>query len=332
MTPRAPACLHALVQAFFDEYLPHQRALSPRTVESYRDALRLLLGCIATRTATPLANIRLGDFTPERIQAFLDHLEYERHNSIHSRNLRLAALRAFLRFAAPSDNSPERTIEGALRVPMKRFTRSRPRFLTRTQMLAIIGRPDGSWIGQRDHALLSLLYDSAATVSELVRLRRQNIALDDEACVHLRATRRVRSVPLRPETVTALRDWLALNPTLQPDAVLFPNQRGAAMTATCVRRRLALAVARAAQLEPELRWRAVSPRIVRHTAAMHLLQCGTEPGVISRRLGHDTPATMHNHARAFGNTDRTVLAFPAREPAPRGPPVPHSLPEFLEAL
>ena len=115
MTPRSPACLHALVQAFFDEYLPHQRALSPRTVESYRDALRLLLEFIAVRTARPAASIGLGDFTSERIQAFLDHLEYERRNSVHSRNLRLAALRAFLKFAAPSDLSPEHTIERALR-------------------------------------------------------------------------------------------------------------------------------------------------------------------------------------------------------------------------
>ena len=216
---------------------------------------------------------------------------------------------------------------------MKRFARTQPRFLSRAQMLAIIGRSNTSWIGQRDHALLSLLYDSAATVSEVVHLRLQNIELDGgEPYVHFCGTRRARSVPLRPETVTALRDWLAQNPAFHPDSVLFPNQRGAAMTATCVRRRLALAVAKAAALDPELRRRAVSPRIVRHTAAIHLLQCGTELGVISRRLGHGTPATMHNHARAFGNSDRTVLAFPAREPAPRGLPVSNSLLEFLKAL
>lgn len=192
MIPRPPACLDALVQAFFTEYLPHQRALSPRTVESYRDALRLLLEFIELRTAKPAAGIELCDFTPDLIQAFLDHLEYERHNSVHSRNLRLAAVRAFLKFAAPSDTSPQRTIESALRVPMKRFTRTKPEFLSREQMLAIIGSPDGSWIGQRDHTLLSVLYDTAATVSEVVRLRLQNLELEGEPCVHFRGTRRAQ--------------------------------------------------------------------------------------------------------------------------------------------
>lgn len=99
--------------------------------------------------------------------------------------------------------------------------------------------------------------------------------------------------------MAALRDWLALNPGLSLNSVLFPNQRGEVMTATCIRRRLALAVAKAAAGDPELQRRRVSPRIIRHTAAMHLLQCGTELGVITRWLGHDTPATMHNHARAY---------------------------------
>jgi site-specific recombinase XerD len=333
MIPRPPACLDALLQSFFTEYLPHERALSPRTIESYRDALRLLLEFIELRTAKPAAGIELGDFTPELIQAFLDHLEYERHNSVHSRNLRLAAVRAFLKFAAPSDASPQRTIESALRVPMKRFTRTKPEFLSREQMLAIIGSPEDSWIGQRDHALLSVLYDTAATVSEVVRMRLQNIELDGEPCVHFRGTRRARSVPLRPETVLALRDWLALNPALSLNSVLFPNQRGEAMTATCIRRRLALAVAKAAARDPELHRRRVSPRIIRHTAAIHLLQCGTELGVISRWLGHDTPATMHNHARAYRmNSDRTVLSFSPREAAPRPIRESNSPLEFLKAL
>ena len=74
---------------------------------------------------------------------------------------------------------------------------------------------------------------------------------------------------------------------------------GSRFRSTCVRRRLALAVHRAAAWDPELRRQRVSPRIVRHTAAMHLLQCGTDLSVITHRLGHDTPATMHNHARAL---------------------------------
>src|SRR5579872_2936896 len=138
MTNSPPtASLDALLQAFFSEYLPHERGLSPRTIDSYRDALRLLLEFMRAHSGRARGPIELADFSPERLQAFLDHLEFRRHNSVHSRNLRLAAVRAFLKFAAPADTSPQRAIEQALRVPMKQFIRKRPQHLSHRQMCAI---------------------------------------------------------------------------------------------------------------------------------------------------------------------------------------------------
>jgi site-specific recombinase XerD len=307
MIARASTCLSALVQSFFGAHLPYERKLSPRTVSSYADALRLFLDFAQTRTHKQMAAIALSDFTPELIRAFLDHLEYERHNSVHSRNVRLAALRAFLKFAALWDASPLRAIEQALAVPMKRFKRPRAGFISREQALAIVGSSDGSWLGRRDHVLLSLLYNTAATVSEIVRLQVGDLVLDGAACVCFRSTRRARSVPLWPATVALLRSWLELNPQFGPESIMVPNQRGQAMTATCVRRRLALAVSKAAARYPELARRRISPRSIRHSAAMHLLQSGTDLNLITRWLGHDTPATMHNHARAYQRSkDRGV--------------------------
>jgi site-specific recombinase XerD len=305
MTARPTACFSELLQAFFNDYLPHQRALSPRTIESYRDALRLLVEFIESRDGKSSVRVELADLTPELIHGFLTHLEQVRHNSVHSRNIRLAAVRGFLKFAAPWDASPRHAISQSLRVPMTRFVRSKPDFLSREQMQAIIGVHDCSWIAQRDHLMLSLLYNTAASVSEIVRLRVDQIQLDGGACVHFRGTRRARTVPLWPVTVLALKDWLTVNPAFDGKSFLLPNQRGAAMTATCVRRRLAIAVRRASRRYPDLSRRRISPRTIRHTASMHLLQRGTDLGEITRWLGHDTPATMHNHARAFRFGTRT---------------------------
>ena len=317
MSARPTTCLAELLQAFFDDYLPHQQALSPRTIESYRDALRLLLEFIESRDGKTVAQVELADLTPELIHGFLEHLEQVRHNSIHSRNIRLAAVRGFLKFAAPWDASPRHAISQSLTVPMTRFVRSKPDFLSREQMHIIIGTHDGSWIVQRDHLMLSLLYNTAASVSEIVRLRVNQIQLDGSACIHFRATRRARTVPLWPTTVMALQDWLAVNRTFEPGSFLLPNQRGAAMTATCIRRRLAIAVRRAARFDPDLARRQVSPRTIRHTASMHLLQRGTDLGQITRWLGHDTPATMHNHARAYRvMNDRTAAPLRAYTPEP----------------
>src|SRR5207253_441712 len=135
----APApSLPALVQAFFAEHLTQQRAVSARTVASYRDAFMLFLQFVQTHRAIAPALLKLTDITPELILAFLDHLEHERHNTVRSRNARLAALRAFLKFASHRDVSSLHAIERSLGVPMKRFERPMLKFLPREQMLAVI--------------------------------------------------------------------------------------------------------------------------------------------------------------------------------------------------
>ena len=134
------------MQAFFVEHLTQQRALSPQTVAAYRDAFMLFLGFAEARLGRSPAMITLADITPELIMAFLDHLERERHNSVRSRNARLAALRSFLKFAAHRDVSSLQVIEHALGVPAKRFERPMLGYLSREEMLAVIGTPDGTWI------------------------------------------------------------------------------------------------------------------------------------------------------------------------------------------
>ena len=205
--PKPPLSFPALVQAFFVEHLTQQRALSPQTVAAYRDAFMLFLGFAEARLRRSPALITLADITPDLIMAFLDHLERERHNSVRSRNARLAALRSFLKFAAHRDVSSLQVIEHALGVPAKRFERPMLGYLSREEMLAVIGTPDGTWFSQRDHALLLLLYNTGARVSEIVVVKVGDVVLDDgAACVHLHGKgRKQRSVPLWRSTVRAIR-------------------------------------------------------------------------------------------------------------------------------
>ena len=101
----------ALVQQFFTEYLVSQRAMSPHTVASYRDALMLFLDFAHARLGKAPTNLHLDDIKPDLILAFLDHLEQQRNNTVRSRNLRLTALRAFLKFAARRDVASPHTVE-----------------------------------------------------------------------------------------------------------------------------------------------------------------------------------------------------------------------------
>ena len=166
-TAPKPLSFAALVQQFFTEYLVAQRAVSPRTVACYRDALMLFLDFASRKLGKPPTAMRLRDIQPDLILAFLDHLEHGRNNAVRSRNLRLTALRAFLKFAGRRDVASLHDVERALAVPMKRCERPMLGFLTREEMEAVLGQPGASWSSQRDHLLFAMLYNTGARVSEI---------------------------------------------------------------------------------------------------------------------------------------------------------------------
>lgn len=312
MSKRAklPPSFAALVQAYFGEYLTQQRALSPQTVAAYRDGFVLFLEFAEKRLGKAPAAMALDDVTPELIMAFLDHLERQRHNSVRSRNARLAALRAFLKFAGHRDVASLQVIERALGVPVKRFERPMFGYLTREEVLSVIGEPGGSWLSHRDHALFLLMYNTGARVSEIIGVKVDDVVLDaSAACVHLHGKgRKQRSVPLWRSTVKALRAWLQGNPQLESASPLLPNRDGKVMTRSNVAKRLLLSVRAAMAKYPRLTQQRVSPHTIRHTTAMHLLQAGVDISVIALWLGHESPATTHLYVEADLTMKERALA------------------------
>ncbi len=289
----------SLVQQFFTEYLVTQRALSPHTIASYRDALVLFLDFAHRHIGKAPTELRLVDIEPDLILAFLDYLEQQRNNTVRSRNLRLTALRAFFKFAARRDVSSLYIIERALGVPMKRFEYPMLGFLSREEILAVIGEPGSTWTLQRDHLLFVMLYNTGARVSEIISLRITDLVLDASASVHLRGKgRKQRAVPLWKSTVQEIRAWLRCNPALVSDAPLLPNRNGKAMTRSNVNQRLNIAVKHAAEIHPSLAKRHISPHSIRHSTAMHMLQSGVAFSVIALWLGHESLSTTHRYVEA----------------------------------
>ena len=330
----APPSFPALVQTFFAEHLTQQRALSPRTVATYRDMFVLFLDFAANQGAKSPAEIKLTDITPDLILAFLDHLEQVRHNTVRSRNARLAALRSFLKFAAHRDVTSLHVIERALGVPMKRWERPMLGFMSREEMLAVIGTPGSNWVSQRDHLLLGLLYNTGARVSEIIGIRVSDVILDSAACVHLHGKgRKQRTVPLWHSIAKETKAWLKLNPLLGATSALLPNREGEAMTRDNVTKRLAVAVAVAAKTTPSLEKRSLSPHTIRHTTAMHLLQSGVDISVIALWLGHESPSTTHHYVEAdLAMKDRALARLQEPDEAVQRYRAPDSLLEFLKTL
>jgi integrase/recombinase XerD len=275
LLPKVP--LGPVLQRYFCEYLVSQRDLSPRTVDSYSDAFRLLLRFLERRYRIKPDSVCVDDLDAPRVLAFLDDLERRRGNTARTRNARRAAIRSFLRYSAAANPLLLPVAQRVLAIPAKRFERASVGYLTREQIQAIIDSPDTATVsGRRDQVLLVLLYNTGARVSELGRLQIQDVSLESRMSVHIHGKgRKNRSVPLWRQTAKLLRAWLRqLDGT--PDSSLLPNARGNPMTRSGIAQRLKVAVKRAASEDPTLRSMRISPHMIRHTTAMHLLQSGVD--------------------------------------------------------
>jgi integrase/recombinase XerD len=295
-----PAQFASMVQRFFTERLIQQKNVSPRTIAAYRDTFRLLLAYIERQLGKSPARVSLGEFDVELILGFLDYLEIERHNSVRSRNARLAAIRSFAHYVALQCPPVLHQAQRILAIPAKRFDKPLLGFLGREEVQALLNAPNVStWFGLRDRILLAVLYNTGARVSELIGISVADVVLDGAASyVRLHGKgRKQRTVPLWKETAMQLREWIRRQ-ALQPEQPLIPNRGGRPMTRSNVAERLTLAATTAAEKCPLLKGRHVTPHTLRHSTAMHLLQAGVDVTVIALWLGHENPATTHGYIEA----------------------------------
>lgn len=294
------SALAPVVQAFFTERLMRQRNASAQTVAAYRDTWRLLLSFATKKLAKPPSALDLEDLGVPLVCAFLDHLEQERGNSVRTRNARLAAIHSLFRYAALRHPEHLATIARVLAIVPKRFERALVAFLTPLEVDALLAAPDrASWIGRRDHALLLLAVQTGLRISELIGLRRGDVHLGVGAHVLCHGKgRKDRVTPLTVSTATVLRAWLA---ELAADATVsvFSTRAGTPLSRDAIERRIATHVVIAATGCPSLADKAITAHVLRHTAAMRLLEAGIHPTVIALWLGHEhvdtTAIYLHAH-------------------------------------
>ena len=296
---KPPGDFPKLLAAFFTDRLLQQRRASPHTVASYRDTLRLLVRYARRELGKAPCELEIADLGPAFLGAFLTHLETERGNSARTRNTRLAALRSFFDYVALHEPQHAALAQRVLAIPPKRWTRRPVDFLSRDEVEALLGAPDQRTRGgRRDRTLLLVAVQTGLRAGELIQLRCQDVQLGAGAHVRCHGKgRKERCTPLRKDAAAALRSWLG-ELGGEPDGPVFPNRFGRPLSHDGLAYVVAKHVAAARTCCPALQKKRVTPHVLRHTAAMDLLQNGVDRAVIALWLGHESIETTYVYLHA----------------------------------
>ena len=298
------------LRGFFEQHLLSQRGLSGHTVLAYRDALKLYLAFICRQQRTTTSALTLEDLTADTVRHFMDHLERDRENSVPTRNARLAAIHAFFNYLASIDPRHLAQAQTILAVPFKRQARRVAEYLEREEVLKVFASIDGRTPqGQRDDALLRLLYNTGMRAQELVNLDVNHLRFHRPCSVRIFGKgRKERTCPLWSETISSLKAYLQKRGVRLGDATpLFVNRDDQRLTRFGVRYIIARRVAQAANTCHSLLTKRVSPHTIRHTTAMHLLQSNVDLTMIRSWLGHASIETTNTYVEIDLEMKRKTL-------------------------
>jgi len=287
------ASLQALVQGFFENHLPTERNASRNTVLAYRDALKLFFRYASTRLRRSPEQLDHAALDVAVIRSFLEHLERKRGCGPRTRNHRLAAIKALARYIASAAPEHMERCRRIREMPLARTEHVEVRYLDEDEMASVVKATNASR-GPRDRALMLMLYNAGLRVQELVDLNISDVRFDPIPHVLIVGKgRKQRTCPLWSRTVQAIRALLDERGTCAPGEPLFLNVRGDRLSRSGVTNILSRLVARA-NVTPR-HAKAVSPHVLRHTTAMHLLQTGVDITTIAAWLGHAQLSTTHGY-------------------------------------
>ena len=261
-------------------YLEAIRSLSPRTIEAYRDDLRLFeASCLLSECSAETAQ-------PSDITAFVAGLVKNGY-ATSSVNRALSAVKGYYRYLVRFGKAPSNPAKDVESLPS---ARTLPAFMFENEMADFIdGTPDTGFAGARDKAILETLYSTACRVSELSGLTLTNVDLEAGRARVRGKGSKDRTVFLSEPAVEAIRSWLpyrlARLDAARPASPLFINAKGGSLSsrgiALLIERRFARSGTR----------HRLSPHGFRHSFATHLVGHGADIRVVQALLGHENIST-----------------------------------------
>lgn len=269
-------------QTVIDQFLDAlwlERGLSENTLSAYRSDLYSYSGWLVSSASRDLLQSR-----PEDILAYLATLTGK---SSRTSARRLSSLRRFFQYLAREGRISH---DPCARVAAPRIGRPLPKSLTEEEVESLLDAPDtATAVGQRDRAMLEVLYATGLRVSELVGLQLAQVNLRQGVLRVIGKGNKERLVPLGEEASDWVEKFICQGRAelLQepPVDVLFPSRRGRMMTRQTFWHAIKRHAVRAGISKT------LSPHVVRHAFATHLLNHGADLRVVQMLLGHSDIST-----------------------------------------
>lgn len=296
---------------FFGEYLTVLCNFSENTICSYRDTFKLFLLFFISSEGISSEKLCFKDINPDMIEKFLHWLKNERNSSVSTCNQRLAALHAFFKYVQYERPELSLLCQQVLFLKFAKNEKSELNYLTVDAVKEMLSIPNTKTAeGIRELAVLSLLYDSAARVQELVNLKFGDIRLLNPASVKLTGKgRKSRVLPLLQGNVKILSTYIQCyrKKLCEKDDIFFFNRSDKQLTRSGISYILNKNFDIARSQKPELFPKKISPHCLRHSKAMHLLQSGVNLIYIRDFLGHADVKTTQIYARADVTLKRKAI-------------------------
>lgn len=310
MTTKKFGQLGNALQGFFDEYLPRLKGMSPHTIHSYRDSLKLLL-VFLSRDNGAVCKLDIKDMKTSQVIAFLNHLESQRNNSAGTRNIRLAAIHSFFQYLATMFPQYINLSQQILSIPFKRTVTRTVEYLESQELKAVIDAVDRSKLdGLRDYTLLILMFNTGARVQEIVDLKTNDLHLSSPFTVRIFGKgRKERICPIWAETAHTLREYTEERGIdIRNPVTVFTNHLGTFLTRFGIRYILAKYIRKASEKQPSLKHKRLHPHSMRHSCAVHLLKSGVDLSTIASWLGHVSINTTNKYATIDLDMKREAIA------------------------
>ena len=278
--------LYELIEKYVVEYLPKERGYSVNTSLSYYTSLSQYLHFCGYNTER---NISILDFTPEKVTAFLDHIEDE-GCAITTRNQRLAAIKSFLNYSALCEPLYQNTYQGIDRIPMKKEPKQKMDYLTVREYEALLKSIDiNNDTGFRHFVIINVMYETAARAQELADLKVDDLDFDDNSIRIFGKGKKYRIVYISERCSKLIYEYMRRFEI--SSGVLLRNRQGNKLTRFGLEYIVKKYCEAAKAIEPSMKNKIITPHSVRRSKACHFLENGTALPIIQKFLGHGSVQT-----------------------------------------